>query len=233
MPRPLLAALAALLAPSAPVLAAGPPDPAHCTVPAFVSVVGTQYGVPDPSGTFTVTLRDATHAPCPGISVTVDFSGCSDVRLALVQAPGAVLLPGSNGVRVPTDDNGVATFRVVGAGIFGCPTPAGPGPCARICAAGMSLGLATANIFDLDGASGFDGVDGREINIARQEVLEAAGGGGAYHGRIDFSQDGALGLIDLSFYIQRAIQPSLQRRGSGSGSNGAGFLSGPFTPVCP
>jgi hypothetical protein len=218
--------------------AAGPPDPAHSSVPGFVRVVGTQNGTPDPTGTFKVTVRDAGNAPCPDVVVTLDFSQCSETRLALTQGPGSTLHPAHNSVTVQANSSGVATFIVVGGGLHSCTVPPAIGPgagagCARVCAAGVVLATVSANLYDLDALNGFDGVDGRDVEALTRDV-GASGLGAAYRARVDYTQDGAVNSADFNLYAQLVWAHSYAGVGSASGSNGAGFCTGPFTPFpCP
>ena len=232
--------LALLVLLARPAASAGPPDPAQSTVPRYVRVVGTSQGIPDRTGRYTVVLRDAAAAVCPGVPVTLDFGNCSDTRLAMNQAPDAMLLCTNDAITVVTNALGEATFTVVGAsgvwlcGGTGCPPGAGAG-CVRICAGGVPLGNATAVVYDLDGVSpgAEDGINALDIDFVRNEIA-CAGLGGPYHGRVDYNMDGFVSGVDLATYRLLVLIPAMVGGGSRQGSGGGGFCAGPFVPFsCP
>jgi hypothetical protein len=232
-----------LLAGSTAPAWSGVPDPTNSIVPGFIDVVGTDGGVPDPAGTFTVTVRDFANNPCAGAVVTLRFGDCTDLRLANVQAPGATLSCDGATLAVTADDSGAATFTVVGAGTTDfctMPSPPGipPGPglgCVRVCADGIELGTTTAVQVDFDGAAAGDGVNVIDMEILKRAVA-AISLGAAYKGRYDLSHDGTVNAMDLSHLVSRYLRPGIAT-GSGSrdGSNGAGFCAAPTTPpaTCP
>jgi hypothetical protein len=57
------------------------PDPAVCSLPRFIQVVGTLSSVPDPTGLFAVVVHGYGDVPMGGVQVVLDFSNVSDVRL--------------------------------------------------------------------------------------------------------------------------------------------------------
>lgn len=232
--------LALLVLLARPAASAGPPDPAHCAVPRYVRVVGTWQGVPDPTGRYTVIVRDAAGIVCPDVRVTLDFINCSDIRLAMNQAANATLQCANDAIAVVTNTLGEATFTVVGAsnafacGAPMCPAGAGAG-CVRICAGGVPLGNATAVVYDLDGVSpgAEDGINALDFDYVRNEIA-CAGIGGPYHGRADYSMDGVVNGVDLATYRQMVLIPAMVGGGSRQGSGGGGFCTGPFVPFsCP
>jgi hypothetical protein len=98
--------LVALLAGLASRVIAGVPSCANDTYPTFIDLVGcaTDGVSADVTGTFTVTIRDIGNFGVPGATVTVQLK--SDVYTTSQDCC----------FRAITDANGVATFRVTGAG---------------------------------------------------------------------------------------------------------------------
>ena len=61
---------------------AGVPSAGNSTSPAFIRVVGSASSVPDSiAGKFTVIVRDLGNATIANSFVTVDFSGCPDIKI--------------------------------------------------------------------------------------------------------------------------------------------------------
>jgi len=210
------------------------PDPTKCTFPAFIRVVGTKDGIPDASGTFTITIRDFTNLPIAGSAVTLEFANCSDTRLSASQLPDVVIGCGAATITGVTNALGNVTFTVLGAGtVAGCTTPPACAPgagvgCVRIVADGFIIGNATSVIFDPDGAHGgaADGINSADRALVLLDV-GCALAGGPYRGRSDFSQDGAINNLDLSFYNSLVLMPAFQGKGSVSGNGGGQFCPGP------
>jgi hypothetical protein len=206
------------------------PDPTKSTVPSYIRVVGTRSGIPDPLGTFIVTVRDFTNLPIAGSAVTLDFINCSDLRLSSQQSQDVSFTCTNETITGITNALGQARFTVVGAGtLTGCSVPpqcapgAGAG-CVRIFADGFQLATATAVIFDLDGAvgGGADGINCTDLSLMLTEV-GCANLGGPYRGRVDYSQDGAVNGNDLQFYLSLVLRPALLGSGSVDGTGGAIF----------
>ena len=235
-----LTSLALLGSLARPAASAGPPDPAHSAVPRYVRVVGTSYGIPDPTGKYTVVVRDAAGVVCPDVPVTLDFFACTDTRLAIIQTPDARLLCANDAITVVTNALGEATFTVVGASnAFPCGSPmCPPGPgagCVRVCAGGVPLGNATAVVYDLDGVSrgAENGINVLDIDYVRNEIA-CANLGGPYKGRIDYNMDGIINAADLATYRALVLTPAMLDSGSRQGSAGTAFCTGPFVPFsCP
>lgn len=188
----LLVVALGLVAASAAV--AGIPNAANCTVPAFVKVVGTRVGVPDPVGTYSVTVRDIGNFPVAGSVVSLDFTSCTDMKLC--QAANVICTPAQ--ITVTADGSGVATFIVVGGGL--CPGGAFAGVglgCVTVRADGYIIGTASANVYDLNGALVGAGKNGVLITDLPLFLADWAGGAGPYKARSDFNQSGSLAITDL------------------------------------
>jgi len=199
---------------------AGIPDAAHCTVPTWVEVVGTNAGVPDPRGTFTVTVRDIGNIPISGSVVTLNFTACTDMKLcsgAGVTCPFAL-------VSATTLGSGVATFTVIGGGLHPGGVFAGPSTaCCEIRADGYLLGSASVNVYDLNGARGTPGSNGCTIADLPLWMADWAGGSGPYKCRSDYDHNTvpfpAISIADLPYWMQ-IWGPS-------------GSVSGCMTSYCP
>src|SRR4249920_2220793 len=70
------------------IVCAAVPDPAHCTVPAFIDLVSSDADVPDPAGQIVITVRDFANNPIAGADVELNFQNCMDSRLSVTQPAG-------------------------------------------------------------------------------------------------------------------------------------------------
>jgi len=175
---------------------AGIPDAAHCTVPTYIKVVGTNAGTPDTRGTFTITVRDIGNIPVSGSVVTLNFNACSDMKLCN-GVSGASCAPSF--VTATTNASGVATFTVVGGGLAGSVAGLSTA-CVEIRASGYLLGNAYANVYDLNGAVAGAGKNGVLISDMPLWSIDWAGGSGSYKARADYNQNGAVGINDLPIW---------------------------------
>ena len=174
---------------------AGVPSPGNSTVPACISLVGNLANVPDPHGTFSVTVRDLANNALNGASVVVDLSGCTDLRLCNDQLDaGATVNCAAKTTRKFTNVSGVVTFTVLGGsnGSGNATTLLGG---ARIYANGTLIASPTANAFDLDGANGCG------INDLSCWLTDFGTAGNPAFGRADFDCNGAVGINDLSVWL--------------------------------
>jgi len=166
------------------------PTPANCDLPdpAYIRVVGMNGVTPDPSGTFTITVRNELNAPIPNCQVQLDFTGCTD--LTLCNTGAAVNCP-TKSVSVNTDINGVATFTVVGA-TNNVGASAGPGnDCVSVYAGGSYLlGTLTAVVYCQNDVAPVGADVG--LTVADFVCLLQDWGAGNYRGRSDMDFDGAL-----------------------------------------
>jgi hypothetical protein len=170
-------------------------------VTGVVPLVGQDNGVVDPLGEFTVeVLHDGQ--PLVGTTIQMDFLTCPDIRIANVQ-PFPGMSTSNCMVSATTDNNGVATFRIVGnAYNIGCsPSIAcqsGSGSGARIAAyIGpfiQLLGILPAACFDQDGANG---VGANDLSY----WLTDFGCTGSNPMRSDYDGNGSVGANDLSIWL--------------------------------
>ena len=190
---------AALLTAGSLVLAsvamAGVPSAANSTVPPCITLVGSLAGTPDDIGLFIVTVRDLAGSPQDGASVTVDFSGCPDIRICSDQLDLNVITNcAAKTVRCKTCAAGRARF-----GILGGSNGSGNATCllggAKIYANGVLIGSPTAAVFDLDGANGV-GINDLSVWLGDfGTILNPA------FGRSDFDCSGGVGINDLSVWL--------------------------------
>jgi hypothetical protein len=198
----------------AAVASAAVPDPAHSTKPAYVVLVGTNSGVADPNGNFTVVVRDVANNPIANSQVIVDFNACSDARICSAAAAGKTVDCPTKTVRGFTDGSGSITFDIVGGG-KNTGAAAGPGAgCANITADGVSLVHPTVNIYDENGGVTTQGMEVTDLSAFLKDL-----GTGFYFGRSDFNQGGSLEVVDLSVFLSRL--------GTGFSANGCS------TTYCP
>lgn len=194
-----IAGLAAVLAPlgSNPVFGQpGIPHPSCSTIPATILVVGIDAaGTPDPAGEFSVEVRDFYNRPLGGITVTVDFSQCGEVRLCSDPHDAAAIVHcPTQTVRKETNTAGRATFRVVGGSNAAPGAPGALGPCAHFYFEGVHGGVARVAIYDLVGNNGLGSSD---LSAWLSDFF-----GPLSPPRSDFDGSGSLGAADLSLWIK-------------------------------
>lgn len=188
--RALTLAVALSLAP-APASATFPPIP-NATVPACISLVGSDGNVASPRGAFSVVVRDLANNPMPGVTVRVDLSGATDLRLCAQQlASGLVIDCVGNAASAVTDANGVARFTLLGGSTAGPATTLQNN--GRVYADGVHIGSPTVSVYDLDGISG---VGANDLSLWLSDFVT-----GQPHGRSDFDCSGSIGANDLSFWF--------------------------------
>jgi hypothetical protein len=187
-----LLVLGGLTLAAAPVAHANIPG-ANSTGPAFIRLVGSAAGVPDTvAGKFTVTIRDIANNPINVAYVTIDLSGCADMRLASDQLnPNVAMNCFTHAVSAYTNAAGVVTFTLIGnswnAGTYSALS------CARIYANGVLMFSPTVSSFDLDGANG--------VNVADLSVMLADIGLHVYRGRDDYDANAIVNVADLSLWL--------------------------------
>src|SRR2546426_1064729 len=186
---------------------AGPPDPAHSSIPSVINVVGRNSFGMDSYGTFTVTIRDFSNGAMPNADVKLDFTNCTDGALCLDAVTGGGA-PDCSGTRKEvhgtTNLAGQVTLTIQGGRKAPVPTclgvacsPPGPGaPCVQIFANGVPMGNASAvyvNQSFLDG-SPVIGVD----TSAEQLDVACARLGAPFWARHDLRFDGVINGVDTS-----------------------------------
>jgi hypothetical protein len=164
----------------------------NSTVPACISLVGSDGAAGSAVGTFDVIVRDLANNPQPGIHVTVDLSVAPDLRLCAFQpAPGVFVDCPAGKATVVTDANGLARFTLLGGSTGGTGSTLLNG--GRIYADGTLLASPTVSAYDLDGASG---VGANDLSLWLTDF-----GTGNPYGRSDYDCSGGLGANDLSFWL--------------------------------
>jgi len=201
----LLAVLGLLI--TSAVALAGIPDPAHCTYPSFIDVMGNKAGVIDPYGAFNVTVLDIGSNPVVGCAVTITIS-CTDIALCTTPASAGVTITNpAAGVAVAqafTNASGVATFDLAGAArnSGALATGCGYNGAAITLCNSISLGTATVAAFDENGAVPL--VAGVEISDLSAWMKDfGAVGTIGYKGRSDYSHANGIDIVDLSKWLVR------------------------------
>ena len=170
---------------------AAEPSPPNHTVPACISLVGSNGATASAKGTFTVITRDLANNPVAGATVTVDLSQAPDLHLCALQlAPGIILDCPGNKASAITDATGHATFTLLGGGLPGAGSGLHNG---RIYVDGMLVAMPTVSAYDLDGASG---VGANDFSLWFGDFVA-----GATFGRSDYDCSGSIGANDLSFWL--------------------------------
>jgi hypothetical protein len=187
------------------------PDPLHCVVPAYLDLVGSNLGIPDPQGQIVITVRDFVNNPIFGATVILDFTNCSDSKLSVSQQTGIGLDCANKTLATTTNSFGQAFFIPMGAANVSVPaTPPAISPgagagCARCYADGVLLGFITVATPDLNGAAVGDGVNAIDYEVLKSEI-GSAGLGAPYRGRADLSHDGVINAADLAISLSRYLR---------------------------
>ena len=172
---------------------AGVPSPGNSTTPACITLVGNAAGIPDATGTFTVTVRDLANNPLNGASVVVDLSGTTDLRICSNQLDaGALVNCPAKTTRKFTNALGQVTFIVLGGsnGAGNATTLIGGG---RIYANGVLIASPTVSAYDLDNSSG---VGANDLSAWLGDF-----GSGSPFGRSDYDCSSTIGANDLSIWL--------------------------------
>lgn len=169
-------------------------DSLQSDIPRHLVLVGHCAGVPDPTFSFLLTLRDAAGLPVRGLPVAIAIEPGSGIGVCENQPAAERVEVAGSWVRVwnTTDYWGRAMFRIVG----GRPSPSlSPGAFVHYCGANRHLVHVAA--VDLDGG-GVCGTDlscwiedfGRTLDVVPQHLPEA-----------DYDGDGRVTAADLSIWL--------------------------------
>jgi hypothetical protein len=185
----LLAAASLLIASAA---MAGVPSATLSTVPDCISLVGSSSLVPDPLGTFQITVLDLAGNPLNGASVVVDLSGCNDLALCDDQLDAnAVVACIPKTTRKFTDALGQVSFTVLGGGNGNPASTLLAG--GKVFANGVLIGTPTVAAYNLDGQLG---VAGGDLALFLSDFAS-----GQNYGRSDFDCSNSIGGGDLAFWL--------------------------------
>lgn len=165
----------------------------NSTSPTFIRVVGYSTTVPDSiAGRFSVIVRDIANNPIANSLVTVDFSGCPDIKIAANQLNANYITNCTNHtVSAYSSATGLVYFTILG-GSFTTGTHAGLS-CAKIYADGVLLSSPTVAAFDLDNASGVTTAD---LSLWIGDFVTHV-----YRGRSDYDANSLVTTADLSVWI--------------------------------
>src|SRR5687768_17377471 len=109
--KAMLLACSGVLAASSAMAAV--PSPADSQVLCGLNLVGTNGGVADVKGQFSIIVRDLAQNPIAGSSVVIDFNACTpDIRVCSAQPHGGVTADCSGTVgeiNAVTDGSGTVT----------------------------------------------------------------------------------------------------------------------------
>jgi hypothetical protein len=175
--------------------AASPPDPANCEVPDHITLVARgPSGGADPLGIFGVVVKDFNNVPELDYDVVIDFSSCPDLRICADQSdPNVVVDCVAHTLSAPQDQNGRATFRVLGFATNTGASPGSIGPCVEVFAGGVFLGSVRVAAFDQNGITG---VDGQDLSLFLKDYFS-----GQSFARSDYDGSGTLDGNDLSLWL--------------------------------
>ncbi len=210
--------LTAAIASSLNVVRADIPEPPQSSIPCQINLVGSTGGVADGIGETQVVIRDFARNPLAGAVVTIDFSACTDLRIATSQPfPGVEAHCDApiGTVTATTNAAGIATFRIVG----GARNSAGGAPgagyqCALVYADGVLIGRVNIGAFDQNGIGGVNPVD---VSVWLMDFFTGQITG-TYFGRSDFDCSQTLSPADLSRLLSASIA-------GGSTTSGAAYCN--------
>jgi hypothetical protein len=154
--------------------------------------------VPDPVGQFSVTVRDLGGNLMSGLTVSIDFTLCSDTKLCTTADGflGQDVDCLNNRVTNTTDGSGVALFNIVGAANNTGDSPGADFACAEVFAGGVSLGFLTVVVADQDGRLGGGSLG---MNVVDVSLMLVDLNSGNYYGRSDWEPTGPpLTVVDVS-----------------------------------
>jgi hypothetical protein len=143
---------------------------------------------PDPIGTVSYTIRDASNNPVPGSVVILNFAACADVRICSSDVgTGMTVNCGSKTVTGVTNASGQVSIVVAGSSGGGAPSFT---KCVAVTADGVpyaNLNGATADYNALDGVTLLD------VSSCYGDVVAGTG-----RKRSDFDGNGTVALLDVS-----------------------------------
>jgi hypothetical protein len=131
----------------------------------------------------------------PGVLVTIDFSGCTDMRLSAdPHDPQAIVNCAAQTVSKFTDAQGIVRFRVVGGSVGVPGTPGSPRNSAHVYGDGTLEASPEVAIYDL---TNFDGLGAADLSAWLADFFD-----GFDPERCDYDGSGAMGANDLSFWLK-------------------------------
>jgi hypothetical protein len=165
--------------------------------PIQLNLVGTTAGVPDALGETVFVLYDITHTPVPDCELSIDFDGCTGIRLASVQPWAGVTVECGAGpvgvLKAVSDEFGRVTLRVVGgASNTTSGSPANAFACA-IVTAGPMQGVLNVGAFDQNGGGGATPAD---VSVWLADAFD-----GDVEGRSDYNGSGTVSPADLAVLL--------------------------------
>jgi hypothetical protein len=164
------------------------------TVPACISLVGSNGGVAAAgAGQFTVFVHDLANNPIAGASVAIELTSAVDLHFCADQLdPDAIVVCSFGSVRKVSGADGTVRFTLLGGsnGAGNAHTLLGGG---RVYANGALIGSPTVSAYDLDGSAG---VGANDLSAWLQDF-----GSGQPYGRSDYDCSGNLGANDLSLWL--------------------------------
>ncbi len=219
------AVLAILLSAAPAVAHADDPGAPNSTYPQHIRLIGHEGGgTPDPRGRFTVTSRDLANNPIADMTVTIDLSGASDLRLCAAPAlSGLVVNCPARTVSGVTSTLGEVEFAIFGWAVNnGDGTGSGLGA-ARIRACTQPECMPGTVMFDAPiSVSAFDQTGGDGVSSMDLSRFLADFGAGGYLARSDHDHSGFVGITDFAVLLQSL--------GDGRSSVGC---AGPAGGTCP
>ena len=173
-----------------------PPWPyPHSSVPGSIRLVGRDaLGTSDPSGDFTVTIRDLANNPGANIVIRVEFLPCAAASICPTQGPAVTAVnctapnPWVEGISA---SDGTWSTAIVGCTLGG--QQASLNGCVRIYANGELVGSPRVSIVDL---SGCDGVGANDLSVWLTDFASELG-----PERSDYDGEGYVGANDLSLWL--------------------------------
>lgn len=188
------------------------PSPANSVSPPCISLVGSNTGVIDPAGQFSVTVRDLANLPINGSLVVIDFSSCSGLSICDNNEMGFTVDCGTQTVRGFTGVGGVITMRIKGHAnnSGGNQPPYGTYNSGKIFADGVLLSSPSVAAYDHDGG----GMGPADLSAWLGDFF-----GGNSPSRSDYDCTGNLGPADLSAWLTVFFASGSTNNCPGGGKN--------------
>lgn len=172
------------------------PSPADSDIPGGINLVGTNLGVADVRGEFTIVIRDLAHNPIAGSSVVVSFDNCTpDIRICATQVTAGVTPDCASGpvgeISGVTDGTGTVVMRIQGgANNVATGTPAAGFQCATVFADGVNMRAVNIGAYDQNGAGG---VTPPDVSVWLADSFDPD-----FEGRSDFNATNSVNPADLA-----------------------------------
>ena len=190
------------------VAMAGTPSASTSTKPACVRLAGDNGTSADPTGAFTIVVRDLANNTVANSNVVLDFSACTEVHVANQASQkfaGMTITPVGKKVSAITNSVGIASFNIEGG--IDPALGAAPAGCVAVSADNVPLGTITATAINSDMVLGLgtsNAVNAADASAMLQRQLPVPQ---PYKASSDLNCDGAMNAGDVSVILALLLGP--------------------------